>query len=162
MARDDGSFIPDIEHFRYVMDRNPMPTVISRVDDGVIGLDLEGRCTFVNPAAVETLGWAADELIGRVMHEVVHHSYADGSPYPVTECPAYHTLTEGMRCRVDDEVMWRRDGTAVPVEYTSQPIFEDGAVTGAVVMFHDISERRRAEKLLVAAHEEAERASRAK
>ncbi|HZI36674.1 MAG TPA: PAS domain S-box protein, partial [Acidimicrobiia bacterium] len=137
-------------------------SILAAAGDGLFGLDREGRCTFVNPAASAALGYAADELLGRVMHEVVHHSHADGSPYPLAECPATQTLEEGVACRVEDEVMWRRDGTSVPVEYTSHPIFEDGAVTGAVVLFRDVTERRRAEELLVTAHVQAEMASRAK
>jgi PAS domain S-box-containing protein len=137
-------------------------SILAAAGDGLFGLDREGRCTFVNPAASAALGYSADELVGRVMHEVVHHSHADGSPYPLAECPATRTLEQGVACRVEDEVMWRRNGTPMPVEYTSHPIFENGVVIGAVVLFHDVTERRRAEELLVTAHAQAEQASAAK
>jgi two-component system, sensor histidine kinase and response regulator len=94
------------------------------------------------------IGYGPEEPLGRNMHQLVHHHRPDGSPYPVSECPIYRAFLKGEGCRVDAEVMWRRDGTPIPVEYSSFPIVENGKVTGAVVTMSDITERKAAEALL--------------
>jgi diguanylate cyclase (GGDEF)-like protein/PAS domain S-box-containing protein len=126
--------------------------ILDSAGEGIYGLDREDRTTFVNPAAAALTGYTVGELVGKSQHDVVHHSRADGSPYPRQECPIYATLTDGKVHHVEDEVFWRKDGTSFPVEYTSTPILEDGAVVGAVVTFTDVTGRKRAE----AAHKEAE------
>ena len=114
--------------------------------DGIYGIDLEGRCTFINKAAAEMTGFAPAETLGRNMHDLIHHSRRDGSPYPVAECPIDRAFRVGQSCRVDSEVLWRRDGTQFPAEYSSQPIRSaTGDITGAVVSFVDITERKAAE-----------------
>jgi len=122
--------------------------ILTRAGEGIYGLDREGRTTFVNPAAARLLGYDSDELLGRSMHEVLHHSKPDGRPYPAEECPIYAALRDGQVHRVSTDVFWRKDQTNIPVEYVSTPIEEEGEVTGAVVVFRDISERREAERLL--------------
>ncbi|MDO9069423.1 MAG: PAS domain S-box protein, partial [Deltaproteobacteria bacterium] len=117
--------------------------------EAIYGVDLKGNCTFVNPACLRLLGYAhEDELIGRHVHEVIHHTRADGSPYPARECRAYdvHRSKEGVH--VDDEVFWHKDNTAIQVEYWAYPIRNEGAVIGTVVTWLDISERRIAEAQL--------------
>jgi two-component system sensor histidine kinase/response regulator len=94
------------------------------------------------------LGYRPDDALGRNMHELVHHHKPDGSVYPVEQCPVYRAFLKGEGCRVDTEVIWRRDGSAIPVEYTSFPILESGKITGAVVTFVDITERKQAEEKL--------------
>jgi PAS domain S-box-containing protein len=120
--------------------------ILETAGDGIYGVDLEGKTTFVNRAATEITGWRADELIGRSQHELIHHTKADGSPYPQKECPIYGAFRRGAACQVDNEVFWRKDGTSFPVEYMSTPMVEDGRITGAVVTFRDITERLRVER----------------
>jgi diguanylate cyclase len=122
--------------------------LLHSVPDGIYGLDLEGRITFVNPAAVALTGHAAEQALGRREHELVHHTREDGTPYPLEDCPCAAALDRGVTRNVGDEVFWRRDGTSFPVEYTVTPISEGDALTGALVVFRDITERRRIESEL--------------
>jgi PAS domain S-box-containing protein len=122
--------------------------LMESTDQGIYGIDRQGRCTFVNPSAAQMLGYYRDELLGEHMHRLVHHTRSDGSPYPVEECPIYKAFQENRGTRVDSEVLWRRDETPIPIEYSSYPIARDGVVEGAIVTFVDITERRRAEEKL--------------
>ena len=122
--------------------------LVESTDQGIYGIDQWGRCTFVNPSAAQMLGYHPDELLGKRMHQLVHHTRSDGSPYPVQECPIYQAFKENRGVRVDSEVLWRRDETPIPVEYSSYPIVRDGVVEGAIVTFIDITTRRRAEEKL--------------
>jgi PAS domain S-box-containing protein len=122
--------------------------LIESTDQGIYGIDRWGRCTFVNQSAAQMLGYHPDELLGERMHELVHHTRSDGSPYPEEECPIYRAFEENRGTRVDSEVLWRRDETPIPVEYSSYPIVRDGVVEGAIVTFINITERRRAEEKL--------------
>jgi PAS domain S-box-containing protein len=119
--------------------------IIESAGEGIFGLDLVGRTTFVNAAAAEMLGWARDDLIGRNQHATVHHSRPDGTHYPFEECPVGLSLRDGTVHRSATDVFWRRDGSAFPVEYISTPIEQDGRIVGAVVTFADITDRLRAE-----------------
>ncbi len=121
--------------------------LLNSAGEGIYGLDAQGRTTFVNPAAARMLGWDAAELIGQPMHAILHHSYPDGNPYPRTACPIYAAFKDGLIHHVQDEIFWRKDGTSFPVEYVSTPIREQETLAGAVVVFRDISERKRAEGL---------------
>jgi PAS domain S-box-containing protein len=120
--------------------------ILSQAGEGIYGLDRDGLTTFVNPTAERLLGYEPGELAGRSMHQILHHSKSDGSPYPSEECPIRASLRDSLVYRVSTEVFWRKDGTNFPVEYVTTPIVEDGAVTGAVVVFRDITERREAER----------------
>ncbi len=123
--------------------------ILNAAGDGIYGLDVEGRMTFINPAGARLIGWPAEELIGKPPHAVLHHTHADGTPYPHEECPIQAALSDGAVHHVDDEVLWRKDGTSFPVEYISTPIRDDdGEVTGAVVVFKNIAERKRTESEL--------------
>jgi PAS domain S-box-containing protein len=130
--------------------------LLESTGEGVFGIDLEGQCTFVNRAAGAALGWRTDQVLGRNMHELIHHSHADGRHYPACDCPIFNAFRRGLPCRVDDEVLWRADGSSFPAEYSSHPVIEHGEVRGAVVTFVDISQRKRAEELLRKSHEELE------
>ena len=110
--------------------------------EGIFGVDRGGRITFVNPAGAAMLGFAPEELVGRGAHEAVHSRRADGSPYPEAECRMVRALERGEPCRVDDELLWRKDGTGLPVEYRATPMRKGGEVVGAVVSFTDITERK--------------------
>ncbi|MDP9179005.1 MAG: PAS domain S-box protein [Gemmatimonadota bacterium] len=122
--------------------------LLESTDQGFYGMDKAGNCTFINPAGARLLGYEPAELIGRQMHEAVHYKHADGSPYPLTECPIYNALKTGSQARVADEVMWAKDGRAIPVEYSTSPLMEEGDLRGSVVAFTDISERIGAERAL--------------
>jgi PAS domain S-box-containing protein len=130
--------------------------------EGIFGLDARGVVTFINRRGSELLGYEPEELIGREMHETAHHSRNDGTPYPLRACPIYLAATRGEPCEVDDEVMWRKDGLPLQVEYAASPVREHGHVSGAVVNFRDITSRKRAELELILARDAAEGASRAK
>ncbi|MDX2100607.1 MAG: PAS domain-containing sensor histidine kinase [Leptolyngbyaceae cyanobacterium bins.59] len=131
--------------------------ILNSVGEGVYGLDLQGNVTFVNPAAAQMIGWDGVDLIGRSMHDVLHHSRPDGSPYPVHECPIYEAFRDGRVHRANTEVFWRKDGTNFPVEYISTPMQdEEGNVVGTVVAFQDITQRKWAEAVLQRTNEELE------
>ncbi|MCB1759991.1 MAG: response regulator [Gammaproteobacteria bacterium] len=130
--------------------------------EGIYGLDVDGRCTFCNPAAMRLLGYSnVAALIGKDIHSLIHYCRADRSPLPAAECSVLQTLRSGRETHVDDELFWRADGSGFPVEYRSHPIHQDGRIIGAVVTFSDITRRRRNEQALRDAHSAlaAERAS---
>ena len=127
--------------------------ILNSAGEGIVGLDLQGNHVFVNPAAAKMLGHEVGDLIGRHSHTTWHHTRADGRPYPLEECLIYAALKDGYVHQESAEVFWRKDGTSFPVEYVSTPIYEQGAVTGAVVTFVDITERKRAEEALRASEE---------
>ena len=120
--------------------------ILDAAGEGIYGLDSEGRITFGNAATTEILGWHVGDLLGQRAHEVHHHSHADGSPYPREECPIYAAITDGKVHRIDNEVFWHTDGSAIPVEYTSTPIMLDGKLNGAVVVFRNIAKRKETEQ----------------
>ncbi len=127
--------------------------LLSSTAEAICGLDCEGKCIFSNPASLRLLGYQdPEELLGRNLHALVHHTRADGSPYLEKDCRIHAAFREGKCTHVLDEVLWRADGSSIPVEYWSYPIRKDGALVGSVVTFLDISERKRAE----AAHRESE------
>jgi PAS domain S-box-containing protein len=119
--------------------------ILDSVAEGIYGVDLEGRTTFVNAAMERLTGWRADELIGQEQHELLHHTRSDGSPHPAHECPVYATFRDSTARYVDDDVFWRKDGRSLPVEYSSTPIRDErGATLGSVVVFRDMTERKEA------------------
>lgn len=122
--------------------------ILAAAGDGIYGLDDAGRTTFINPAAARLLGYEPAELLGQMQHDLVHYARPDGAPYSRHDCPIYATLARGVTHHVADEVFWRKDGTPFPVEYTSTPIHEGGAIVGAVITFKDITERKQAEAAL--------------
>ena len=129
--------------------------LLDSTGDGIYGIDSEGRCTFINKTAAQLFGYKPYELLGKPMHELVHHHRADGTPYPLEECLTYSAFRTGQGRHVEDEVFWRRDNTAFPVAYSSYPLIEGGAITGAVVVFTDLSERKRTEQKFQALLESA-------
>jgi PAS domain S-box-containing protein len=129
--------------------RNEQKAVLNSVSEGMYWIDVDGQIKFENPAATSMLGYETSELIGKPAHLTMHHTHANGTPYPATECPIYATMNDGEVRRVKDEVFWRKDGTSFPVEYTSTPVRdENGHLAGAVVVFTDITERKRIEARL--------------
>lgn len=116
--------------------------ILNAAVEGIYGVDLDGNCTFANPAACEMLGFEAAELIGKNAHVLLHHTKADGSPYQVEECHIYRAYKAGTVQNVSDEVFWRQDGTSFPVEYSSTPIHQGDERLGAVVVFRDVTDAR--------------------
>ena len=128
--------------------RERLSLLLESTGEGIFGIDMAGCCVFVNRSAAQMLGWPADSIIGRNMHELIHHTHADGRHYPECDCPIFKAFRQGLPCRIDDEVFWRADGSAFDAEYTSHPIVEHGVVQGAVVTLVDITQRREAQALL--------------
>ena len=117
--------------------------------EAIYGIDLNGNCTFCNKACLQLLGYQhAEELLGKNMHRQIHAKQADGAPLHEGQCRILEASRQATTIHVDDEVLWRRDGTAFPVEYWAAPQHHDGAIVGAVVSFLDLSERRRMEQAL--------------
>jgi len=131
--------------------------ILRAAGEGIYGVNAEGLTTFVNPAAERMLGWTASELVGRNMHDMVHHSHVDGRPYDNADCPIYAAFRDGAVHHIDSEVFWRKDGRPLFIEYTSTPIQERGHLIGAVIVFRDVTHRREAEARLQNALEEVER-----
>ena len=128
-------------------------TFIDALGDGIYGVDPRGCCTFINKAALQLLRFDTDsEILGRNMHELIHHTRPNGTHFPVEACPLLGTLKTGVPVRLDNEMLWRSDGTAFLAEYSSFPIVVDGAVTGSVVTFIDASTRRGAQSRLAMQH----------
>ena len=121
--------------------------ILESAGDGIFGIDLEGRLTFINAAGARALGYEAEQLRGRDVHEMIHHRHADGTPYSKITSPILQGMRRQETVRMRDEVFWRADGTSIPVEYTASPLIEDGRISGMVVAFQDISERRRLERM---------------
>jgi len=129
--------------------REHLHRLLNSMAEGAYGVDTNGNCTFVNSAFLQMLGYQHEsEVLGKHIHELIHHSRADGSPYPAEECKAYCAYQINQSTNVSDEVFWRKDGAAIPVEYWSHPIVSDGVTTGAIVTFIDITERKLAESKL--------------
>ena len=122
--------------------------ILNAIRIGVYGVDREGRCTFINKAALGMIGYDVDQVIGRNMHNLIHHTHPDGSPYPPAACPLLGTLKSGQSVQLDNEMLWRKDGTFFMAEYSSFPVVDQGAVTGSVVTFQDTSQRGLAQKRL--------------
>jgi len=122
--------------------------LLESVGEGIFGVGADGLVNFINPAALEMVGHVEAEIVGEEIHSIIHHSHADHLPYPVEECPMYKSFTKGTPYFVNDEVLWKKDGSSFPVEYTSVPITKEGELFGSVVVFRDISERLKAEAAL--------------
>ena len=123
-----------------------LSTLLNSTAESIYGLDLEGRCTFANATCVATLGYEnQDGLLGKNMHNLIHHTKADGTPYPEDQCTVCHASNGERGKHSDDEVVWRADGSTLPVEYWSYPTYRNGILTGSVVTLIDVSERKRAE-----------------
>jgi PAS domain S-box-containing protein len=120
--------------------------ILNAIDDGIYFLDTEGRTIFLNEASQRMLGYTNREALGMSMHELTHHHYADGSVFPVEECPILSSVTDAVQQRVGGDIFWTKSGKPLPVDYTSIPIKEGRRVTGVVVTFRDISDQQRVEE----------------
>jgi len=121
--------------------------LLNSTAEGIYGVDTQGTCTFVNPAALNMLGYEDEaDLVGKSLHEMIHHTYPDGSHYPREQCNVRLSTLQGQTVHEDNEVHWRADGSSFPVEYWSRPMFKNGELVGAVVTFVDITIRRQVEE----------------
>jgi two-component system, cell cycle sensor histidine kinase and response regulator CckA len=117
--------------------------------EAIIGVNVQGNCTFCNAASLRLLGYDnPNDLLGKQMHRLMHHTRTDGTPYPLEECQMYMGFRKGQSFHADGDVLWRKDGSSFPAEYWSYPMLRDGKPTGAVVTFLDISERKQLEQQL--------------
>lgn len=117
--------------------------------EAIYCIDLEGNCTFANPACARLLGYqTVEELIGQHMHRLIHHSYENGERYPEDKCHIYQSFIKSEKCHIDNEVFWTKSGTALPIDYCSSPIKRSGDLVGAVISFTDASEKRQHERAL--------------
>lgn len=131
--------------------------LLESTGEGIFGIDLDGLCVFINRAGSRLLGHDDPRALhGLNMHDLTHHSDAQGRPYPVERCPIFNAFRQGLPCRIDSEVFWRRDGSSFPVEYSSYPIHDGEHIRGAVITFVDITERKRTEDALRHAKAELE------
>lgn len=123
--------------------------LLASTAEAIYGLDLNGDCTFINPAGIRMLGYDDDaEILGKNMHSLIHHTRPDGSPYPVEQCHIYKAISRNEAAHVDNEILWRKDGTSFTAEYWSHPIQSNGNSIGSVVTFLDITERKAIEEQL--------------
>ena len=155
MPDSTDTFVADA--LRLLQDRGTQ--VLNAIDDGVFFLDHHGRTIFMNEAAGRMLGFTNREVLGKPMHDLTHHHYADGSPFPAEECPILSSVTDAVQQRVGADIFWTKGGEKLPVDYTSIPIKEGKSVVGVVVTFRDISEQQLAE--IQTARLKGERAARA-
>jgi two-component system sensor histidine kinase DctS len=128
--------------------------LLEYADEGIYSVDLNGNCTFINPSALRMLGYNDEsQLLGKHIHPLIHHTRADGTPCLDKECRVYTSTRSGKVFHVDDEVLWRADGSSFPVEYRTAPTRVNGVINGSVVTFSDITRRKQVESKLKAAHE---------
>ena len=121
--------------------------LLDSTGEAIYGLDNDGNCNFANAACLRILRYKeASQLIGENMHDLIHHTKQDGTPYPIEECRIYQAFRDGTGIHIDDEILWRADGTCFPVEYMSYPIRKENKIIGAVVTFSDITERKKNEE----------------
>lgn len=116
--------------------------ILKAAAEGIYGIDSDGGITFANSSAERLTGWPRHEQMGQLAHTLIHHTHADGRPYPQDQCPIYETLKNGVISR-GEEFFWHKDGTSFPVVFTSAPVRDEtGDITGAVVTFSDQSTHR--------------------
>ncbi|MDO8281819.1 MAG: ATP-binding protein [Thermodesulfovibrionia bacterium] len=141
MASEMERYISELQRLK-----NQHGLILNCAGDGIYGVDLQGNCTFINATAEKMLGWDAGELFGKHIHSLVHYRKPDGTDYPAEECPIYAASKDGATHHVDNDLFWRKDGSGFPVDYTSTPVTEEGRLVGAVVVFRDITERKKLEE----------------
>lgn len=135
--------------------------ILDTTSDGIFGMDESYHCTFLNAAGAAMLGYRPEEFVGKQIHDLIHHHRADGSVYPIEECRVTQAIATGTAVRIEDEYFWRKDGSFFPVSYSVSPKIIEGRSCGAVVVFIDISERKRIEDQEKRAVEEARAAAEA-
>ncbi|MCW8933033.1 MAG: PhnD/SsuA/transferrin family substrate-binding protein [Gammaproteobacteria bacterium] len=121
--------------------------ILNSVCDGIYGVDTEGNCIFMNRSMRENSGWDLEDFQNANQHDLLHHTHTDGSVHKAEDCPVYLTFTDKQPRFIDDDIFWKKDGTSFPVEYSSTPMLDHrGNAIGSVVVYRDISERKRADE----------------
>jgi PAS domain S-box-containing protein len=146
----------NLKQIKELSDRHSL--ILDSVSEGIFGLDRKGQTIFINPAAMEMLGYSRQEFMGLDDLSLIHHTRADGSHYSENESPIMRTISDGVFRSLDEEVFWRKDGTSFLVNYRVSPILDNGEIQGVVVAFNDITNERE----IIRAKESAEKAARAK
>ncbi len=133
-------------HRRVRADEARVRSLLAATAEGMFGVDLRGDCTFINPSGLELLGYERpEEVLGKNMHSLIHHSHEDGTPYPVQDCSVFQAFLRGEGTHAE-ECLWRKNGTSFPAEYRSQPVHDGGELVGGVVTFHDTTQRKQAQR----------------
>ena len=132
-----------------------LESVMDSTDQSICRVDLYGCVTYINRAGLAQTGWTEAELLGRNAHDAMHHTHPDGTPYPAADCPLQRAVDDNEGTRLSGEVFWRKDGSRFPVEASAYPIRDGGSVLGGVITFHDVSERRMAERQVAAQYQTA-------
>ncbi|MCK5664334.1 MAG: PhnD/SsuA/transferrin family substrate-binding protein, partial [Thiotrichaceae bacterium] len=121
--------------------------ILNSVCDGIYGVDIQGNCTFINRAMEQMTGWKMEDMANNNQHYLLHHTHEDGSPHKMEDCPVYLTFKDNKARFIKDDIFWRKQGTSFPVEYSSTPMKDHkGELIGSVVVFRDISEKKKAEE----------------
>lgn len=164
-AKERRERIIELEEMNIALNENKakLQLILDSTYEGIYGIDTQGYCTFCNESCLRLLGYKNHhEIIGKNVHELIHNKRSNGEPLPLNECKIYKSFIKGEGAIVEDEVMWRSDGTSFPVAYSSYPQYRNGEVIGAVVTFTDVTEKLQAQKELIKAKEQAEAANKAK
>ncbi len=143
LALDRATQAHELPHQRH----DYLRAICDSAADGLYVMAPDSHCTYINPAGATMLGYQASELIGRGLHDIVHHTHPDGRPHPITECPIALAAKAGKTDRIEDDVFWHKQGYSVPVAYGVSPVLINGQPAGAIVTFQDISHRKQAEAI---------------
>jgi PAS domain S-box-containing protein len=138
------------ETIRRLSRQNEM--ILEYAAEAIYAMSSDGKMLTVNPATAKLTSFSLEEIRATTnVHELIHHSRPDGSPYPFADCPMHKTMIDGV-VRMGEEVFWRKSREPFPVDYSCSPIHENDSITGCVVMFQDITERKRLERQVETAH----------
>lgn len=136
-------------YHRIAKSESKVRLLLDSTAEAIYGVDIDAKCTFVNQACIDMLGYKHDsELLGKNMHKLIHYNHPDGVPYPIEDCHIIKAIQQEREIQIDNEVLWRKDGSSFACKYWSHPIFENNKCTGAVVTFLDITDQNIIEETL--------------
>ncbi len=133
-------------------------SITEKATDSIFINDASGRVTAFNPEAEKTFGYTAEELVGQVLHDVIHHHHSDGRPFPMSECPLCHIYTNGEMIRDHEATLIRKDGTRLITTGSNAVLESGGKMVGAALILHDITALKRTELALREREEDLNRA----